>query len=110
MRMLLGRQSKSANFPANIIDFNVEKEYEANEQKRLAGELAPEKEVVRSIKPGKHQLSSLLNGMFVIFGMMRDKWMLTVMGIAAQSQKVAFDEHFATGKRNKKEAGARYGW
>lgn len=34
--------------------------------------------------------------------------MLTV--VVAQSQKGALEEHFAQGRRNKKEAGAKYGW
>ncbi|KAF3916090.1 hypothetical protein ABW20_dc0104374 [Dactylellina cionopaga] len=88
MRMFMGRRGR--NQEIKLMDFNVDKEYEKNEAARVAGELAPEKNVVRSIKPGKHQLTSLLN--------------------AAQSQRAALEESFAQGRRNKKEAGSKYGW
>ncbi|KAF3195730.1 hypothetical protein TWF225_000122 [Orbilia oligospora] len=88
MRMFMGRRGRNAEI--KLVDFNVDKEYEKNEAARAAGELAPERNVVRSIKPGKHQLTSLLN--------------------AAQSQRAALEESFAEGRRNKKEAGSKYGW
>ncbi|EPS38158.1 hypothetical protein H072_8031 [Dactylellina haptotyla CBS 200.50] len=88
MRMFMGRRGRNAEI--KLMDFNVDQEYEKNEAARAAGELAPEKNVVRSIKPGKHQLTSLLN--------------------AAQSQRTALEESFAQGRRNKKEAGSKYGW
>ncbi|KAK6501559.1 hypothetical protein TWF481_009395 [Arthrobotrys musiformis] len=88
MRMFMGRRGRNAEI--KIMDFNVDREYEKNEAARAAGELAPERTVVRSIKPGKHQLTSLLN--------------------AAQNQRAALEESFAEGRRNKKEAGSKYGW
>ncbi|KAF3938164.1 hypothetical protein ABW19_dt0201038 [Dactylella cylindrospora] len=88
MRMFMGRRGRNAEI--KLMDFNVDEEYERNERARAAGELAPEKAVVRSIKPGKHSLSSLVN--------------------AAQSQRTALEESFAEGRRNKKEAGSKYGW
>ncbi|KAK6543779.1 hypothetical protein TWF694_000511 [Orbilia ellipsospora] len=88
MRMFMGRRGRNAEI--KLVDFNVDEEYANNEAARKAGELAPEKNVVRSIKPGKHQLTSLLN--------------------AAQSQRAALEESFAQGRRNKKEAGSKYGW
>lgn len=88
MRQLRGRNARSG--PINIVDFNVEQEYNINEQNRALGLTLPQANPLRSIAPGKHQLSSLLN--------------------AAQSQKTALEEHFAEGKRNKKEAGSKYGW
>ncbi|KAK6518020.1 hypothetical protein TWF506_005185 [Arthrobotrys conoides] len=88
MRMFMGRRGRNAEI--KLVDFNVDKEYERNEAARAAGELAPERNVVRSIKPGKHQLTSLLN--------------------AAQNQRAALEESFAEGRRNKKEAGSKYGW
>ncbi|RVD85626.1 uncharacterized protein DFL_003943 [Arthrobotrys flagrans] len=88
MRMFMGRRGRNAEI--KIMDFNVDQEYEKNEAARAAGELAPERNVVRSIKPGKHQLTSLLN--------------------AAQNQRAALEESFAEGRRNKKEAGSKYGW
>ncbi|KAK6341318.1 hypothetical protein TWF696_008397 [Orbilia brochopaga] len=88
MRMFMGRRGRNAEI--KLMDFNVDAEYEKNEAARAAGATAPEKNVVRSIKPGKHQLTSLLN--------------------AAQSQRAALEESFAQGRRNKKEAGSKYGW
>ncbi|EWC44496.1 hypothetical protein DRE_06764 [Drechslerella stenobrocha 248] len=88
MRMFMGRRGRNAEI--KLMDFNVDDEYEKNEAARAEGALAPEKNVVRSIKPGKHQLTSLLN--------------------AAQSQRAALEESFAQGRRNKKEAGSKYGW
>ncbi|KAF3913646.1 hypothetical protein ABW21_db0206104 [Orbilia brochopaga] len=88
MRMFMGRRGRNAEI--KLMDFNVDAEYEKNEAARAAGAAAPEKNVVRSIKPGKHQLQSLLN--------------------AAQSQRAALEESFAQGRRNKKEAGSKYGW
>lgn len=69
MRQLIGRRGKKD--PINIVDFNVDDEYNANEARRAAGEVAPERNVVRSIAPGKHSLSSLLNGMFPDFVLCR---------------------------------------
>ena len=45
---------------------------------------------VRPIAPGKHTLQQLVN--------------------VASNQREALEESFATGRRNKKEAGAKYGW
>ncbi|KAF3915419.1 hypothetical protein AA313_de0209168 [Arthrobotrys entomopaga] len=88
MRMFMGRRGRNAEI--KLVDFNVDQEYANNEAARKAGELAPEKNVIRSIKPGKHQLTSLLN--------------------AAQSQRTALEESFAQGRRNKKESGSKYGF
>jgi hypothetical protein len=87
-RQLLGRQR---NNPSNIklVNFNIDQEYAANELLRQAGEQV-QHNPVRAIAPGKHSLKQLVN--------------------AASSQKEALEEHFATGKRNKKEAGSKYGW
>jgi len=35
---------------------------------------------------------------------------LTLCVVAAQAQRGALEESFAQGKRNKKEAGSKYGW
>lgn len=91
MRQLLGRGNRSRD-PISIATFDVSTEYASNnlfardEATRAAMAVNP----VRSIAPGKHQLSQLLN--------------------AAQAQKGAFEEKFAEGKRNRREAGGRYGW
>ncbi|KAI9807785.1 MAG: hypothetical protein M1825_005090 [Sarcosagium campestre] len=97
-RQLLGRQrgaggsnSTAGSSPSavNIINFNTDREYAANESLRAAGETV-QHNPVRAIAPGKHSLKQLLT--------------------AASGQKEALEEHFATGRRNKKEAGSKYGW
>ncbi|KAF2836812.1 hypothetical protein M501DRAFT_938958 [Patellaria atrata CBS 101060] len=91
-RQLFGRQrGKGAAdlSAAKIINFNTDEEYLANEKLRAAGETI-QHNPVRAIAPGKHNLKQMVNN--------------------AQSQKEAFEEHFATGKRNKAEAGSKYGW
>ncbi|KAI9861793.1 MAG: hypothetical protein M1813_005142 [Trichoglossum hirsutum] len=87
-RQLFGRQGASAS-PITVINFNTDAEYAANEQLRAAGETV-QHNPVRAIAPGKHSLKQLVS--------------------SASNQKEALEEHFATGKRNKKEAGSRYGW
>lgn len=87
-RQLLGRQR---NNPSNIkiVNFNTDKEYAANEMLRQAGEQV-QHNPVRAIAPGKHSLKQLVN--------------------AATNQKEALEEQFALGRRNRKEAGGKYGW
>ena len=95
MRQLLGRKGRGRNHVPDISQistFDVNTEYASNtllarseEAQRVAG-VNP----VRSIAPGKHQLTQLLN--------------------AAQQQKGALEEAFAEGKRNRREAGGKYGW
>lgn len=60
MRQLYGRRGRS-NVPINIINYSVDEEYNNNEVSRSLG-LLEEVKPVRAIAPGKHQLSSLLNG------------------------------------------------
>ncbi|KAH0552868.1 hypothetical protein GP486_006930, partial [Trichoglossum hirsutum] len=86
-RQLFGRRGTSAS--PTIINFNTDVEYAANEQLRAEGETV-QHNPVRAIAPGKHSLKQLVN--------------------AASNQKEALEEHFAMGKRNKREAGSRYGW
>lgn len=73
----------------NISTFNVDAEYAKNEHDKALG-LVEEVKTVRAIQSGKHQLKSLLQ--------------------SAQSQKDALEDQFAQAKRNKKEAGSKYGW
>ena len=73
----------------NIVNFNTDEEYAANELLRQAGETV-QHNPVRGIAPGKHSLRQLVN--------------------AASNQKDALEESFASGRRNKKEAGSKYGW
>ncbi|KAI4111130.1 MAG: hypothetical protein LQ339_000858 [Xanthoria mediterranea] len=87
-RQLLGRQNRNAS-AINVVNFNTDQEYAANEVLRQAGEQA-QHNPVRAIAPGKHSLKQLVN--------------------AASNQKDALEEQFASGRRNKKEAGSKYGW
>lgn len=94
-RQLFGRQKPLSNSrsapPAatKIINFNTDQEYAHNEELRAAGEQVMHNPV-RSIAPGKHSLKQLVG--------------------AAQSQKEALEESFASGRNNRKEAGSKYGW
>jgi len=91
-RQLFGRQRNIAKGnPAaiNVVNFNTDQEYAANELLRQAGEQAVHNPV-RALASGKHSLKQLVN--------------------AASNQKDALEEHFASGRRNKKEAGSKYGW
>ncbi|MCJ1297418.1 hypothetical protein MMC08_000204 [Hypocenomyce scalaris] len=90
-RQLLGRQRNTKGNPSaiNIVNFNTDQEYAANEVLRQAGEQG-QHNPVRAIAPGKHSLKQLVS--------------------AASNQKDALEEQFASGKRNKKEAGSKYGW
>lgn len=90
-RQLLGRQhnNKGSRSEINIVNFNTDQEYAANELLRQAGEQV-QHNPVRAIAPGKHSLKQLVS--------------------AASNQKDALEEQFATGRRNKKEAGSKYGW
>ena len=87
-RQLLGRQNRNAS-AINVVNFNTDQEYAANEVLRQAGEQV-QHNPVRAIAPGKHSLKQLVN--------------------AASNQKDALEEHFASGRRNRKEAGSKYGW
>ncbi|KAL8788562.1 MAG: hypothetical protein Q9213_001635 [Squamulea squamosa] len=87
-RQLLGRQNRNAS-AINVVNFNTDQEYAANELLRQAGEQV-QHNPVRAIAPGKHSLKQLVN--------------------AASNQKDALEEQFASGRRNKKEAGSKYGW
>jgi hypothetical protein len=89
-RQLFGRNANVTSSQSQVRTFNTDEEYASN--KVLAeGELAgAQHQPVRAIAPGKHTLQQLLN--------------------VASSQKEALEESFATGRRNKKEAGSKYGW
>jgi hypothetical protein len=85
-RQLFGRQSDEQ---IKLVNFNTDQEYTANEELRASGDTVLHNPL-RAIQPGKHSLRQLLD--------------------AATSQKDALEESWATGKRNKKEAGNKYGW
>ena len=88
-RQLFGRRGQNGGTAINVVNFNTDQEYAANEELRASGEQI-QHNPVRSIAPGKHSLKQLVS--------------------AATGQKDALEESFATGRRNKKEAGSKYGW
>ena len=90
-RQLFGRNAVKSGIPDSIkiTNFNLDTEYDANEELRSKGETVTHNPL-RSIAPGKHSLRQLVN--------------------AANTQKDALEESFASGKRNKKEGGMKYGW
>ncbi|OAL40199.1 hypothetical protein AYO20_00619 [Fonsecaea nubica] len=88
-RQLFGRRGQSGGTAINVVNFNTDQEYAANEALRASGEQV-QHNPVRAIAPGKHSLKQLVN--------------------AATGQKEALEESFASGRRNKKEAGSKYGW
>lgn len=94
-RQLLGRNPGTATQSnSRILTFNTDAEYASNQEmlsKTTEEELAAQQHnPVRAIAPGKHSLRQLVQ--------------------AASSQKDALEDSFAAGRRNKKEAGSRYGW
>jgi hypothetical protein len=88
-RQLFGRKSGASKHAVNVINFNTDKEYAANEVLRASGEQI-QHNPVRGPASGKHSLKQLVS--------------------MATGQKDALEESFATGRQNKKEAGSRYGW
>jgi len=89
-RQLLGRHGTSSSAAASkIINFNTDVEYAANQALGAAGDQV-QHNPVRAIAPGRHSLKQLM--------------------ASAQGQKDALEESFAAGRRNKKEAGSKYGW
>ncbi|KAK7900582.1 hypothetical protein LTR67_002865 [Exophiala xenobiotica] len=88
-RQLFGRRGDSGGTAINVFNFNTDQEYAANEALRASGEQI-QHNPVRGIAPGKHSLKQLLS--------------------AATNQADALEESFAIGRKNKKEAGSKYGW
>ncbi|KIW72901.1 hypothetical protein PV04_01062 [Phialophora macrospora] len=87
-RQLFGRRGPQGG-AVNVVNFNTDQEYAANEAFRASGEQV-QHNPVRAIAPGKHSLKQLVN--------------------AATGQRDALEESFAMGRKNKKEAGSKYGW
>lgn len=88
-RHLFGRHGDSSK--SRVINFNTDAEYVANQEMAQQTDLAAaQHNPVRAIAPGKHTLQQLVN--------------------AASNQREALEESFAAGRRNKKEAGSKYGW
>lgn len=90
-RQLFGKRGQEADFSsAKIVEFNTDTEYAHNEKLRQQGEQVQHNALKSISGTGKNSLRSLIS--------------------AASTQKEALEEHFATGYRNKKEAGNKYGW
>ena len=91
-RQLFGKRGR--NVPdfssANIVEFNTDAEYAHNEKLRQQGEQVQHNPLKGITGTGKNSLRSLVN--------------------VATTQKDALEDHFASGHRNKREAGNRYGW
>ncbi|KAF4551554.1 Hypothetical protein D9617_13g100550 [Elsinoe fawcettii] len=87
-RMLFGRRGQGGQ-AVNVANFNMDREYAKNEEIRAAGETVQHR-AVRAVAPGKHSLQQLVN--------------------AATTQKDALEDAWAEGKRNRGEAGNKYGW
>ncbi|KAI9042870.1 PRCC domain-containing protein [Aspergillus affinis] len=88
-RQLFGRNAESSK--SRVLHFNTDKEYIANQEAAHNTDLAAvQHNPVRPIAPGKHSLQQLVN--------------------AASNQREALEESFASGRRNKQEAGSKYGW
>lgn len=91
-RQLLGRNTKSNSTTQNhnIITFNTDTEYASNQAMIANADASVQHNPVRAIAGGKHSLKQLVAN--------------------AQGQKEALEESFAVGRRNKREAGTKYGW
>ncbi|PFH60694.1 hypothetical protein XA68_10532 [Ophiocordyceps unilateralis] len=87
-RELFGRHA-SVTAAQPVLDFNMDHEYQHNEQIRAAGDQQIHNPV-RAIQGGKHNLRQLVHNV--------------------QSQREALEDSFAQGKSNRKDASSRYGW
>lgn len=86
-----GRGGNGKATAKSVINFNLDKEYQHNEELRASGALDQQKHnPLRAIKPGKHSLQQLVN--------------------QVQSQRDALEENFAKNRSTQKQAGSRYGW
>ena len=88
-RELFGRGGRGGQAAKNVINFNMDKEYQHNEALRASGEQQIHNPV-RAIQGGKGSLKSLISNV--------------------QNQRDALEDSFAQGKHNRKEASSRYGW
>ncbi|KAK7206906.1 mitotic checkpoint regulator, MAD2B-interacting-domain-containing protein [Myxozyma melibiosi] len=88
LQILQGRH-RNRNAPIKIVDYNVDEQYSYNQNLRDSGALQTV-QPVKGISSGKHQLRTLIS--------------------SANLQKESLEEAFASGRRNKKESGAKYGF
>ncbi|KAK9372485.1 mitotic checkpoint regulator, MAD2B-interacting-domain-containing protein [Lipomyces chichibuensis] len=88
LQILEGRHRKSDQ-PIRIVDYSVDEQYSYN-QSLIASGAAQTVQPLRSIGSGKHQLRGLIS--------------------SATQQREGLEEAFASGRRNKRESGAKYGF
>ncbi|KAK9461051.1 mitotic checkpoint regulator, MAD2B-interacting-domain-containing protein [Lipomyces oligophaga] len=87
LNVLQGRHRRGG--PIKIVDYSVDDQYTSNKAYIDSG-VGSTSQPVRAISSGKHQLRSLIN--------------------SAVQQQESLEESFATGRRNKKASGAKYGF
>ncbi|KAK4063990.1 uncharacterized protein Triagg1_9318 [Trichoderma aggressivum f. europaeum] len=87
-RELFGRGGRGQT-AQTLINFNMDQEYQHNEELRAAGEQQTHNPV-RAIASGKHSLQQLVRNV--------------------SNQREALEESFAKGRSNRREASSRYGW
>ncbi|KAF4983862.1 hypothetical protein FZEAL_803 [Fusarium zealandicum] len=88
-RELFGRGGLGKQAAKKVINFNMDREYQHNEELRAAGEEQIHNPV-RALQGGKHNLRQLVQNV--------------------QNQREALEDSFAKGKSNRKEASSKYGW
>lgn len=86
-RRLFGRDAKRDDL--RVAHFDMDAEYRANQEIAAKGDLI-EHRAVKAIAPGKHNLQQLVNNV--------------------RGQTEAIEDKWAEGRRNRNEAGNRYGW
>ncbi|KAF4467602.1 stress activated map kinase interacting [Fusarium albosuccineum] len=89
-RELFGRGGLGNQAAKKVINFNMDREYQHNEEIRAAGEQQIHNPVRAIQGGGKHSLRQLVSNV--------------------QNQREALEDSFAKGKSNRKEASSRYGW
>ncbi|KAK9236167.1 mitotic checkpoint regulator, MAD2B-interacting-domain-containing protein [Lipomyces kononenkoae] len=88
LQILEGRHRKKDQ-PIRIVNYSVDEQYSYNKS-LIASGAAQTVQPVRTIGSGKHQLRGLIN--------------------SATQQREGLEEAFASGRRNKRESGAKYGF
>ena len=88
-RELFGREGGGSHAAKRVINFNMDKEYQHNQELRASGEQQIHNPV-RAIQGGKHNLRQLVHNV--------------------HNQRDALEDSFAKGKNNRKDASSRYGW
>lgn len=90
-RELFGREGapRAGLAASRVVNFNMDSEYQHNEELRAAGEQQIHNPV-RALQGGKHSLQQLVRNV--------------------HDQRDALEDSFAKGRTNRKEASSKYGW